>query len=159
MLKTEGTEYVFGIPGGGGTIDLLDAIDREGIRFVLTRHETTAAMMGSVYGELTGKPGVVVSAIAPGVTNVANGVAYAYVDRAPLLVFSDQYPYGAIQVVLRQTLNSRQLFQGICKWTAALSPDWADETLQRAFRSAVEDRPGPVQLDLPDDVARAQVPD
>ena len=159
FLKQEGIEYIFGIPGGGGTIDLLDATDEAGIQFVLTKHETAAAMMGSVYGELTGKPGVVVTAIAPGVTNVANGVAYAYLDRSPLLVFSDQYPYGAIQVVLRQTLNSRQVFQGITKWTAALSPGWAHEVLHRAFRTAVEDRPGPVQLDIPDDVATAQVPE
>ncbi len=158
-MKQEGIEYVFGIPGGGGTIDLLDAADREGIQFVLTKHETTAAMMACVYGELTGRPGAVVTAIAPGVTNVANGVAYAYVDRAPLVVFSEQHPYGASQVVLRQTLDSRQIFQGITKWTAALSPEWAHETLQRAFRTAVEDRPGPVQLDIADDVARATVPD
>ncbi len=158
-MKQQGIEYVFGIPGGGGTIDLLDATDREGIPFVLTKHETTAAMMACVYGELTGKPGVVITAIAPGVTNVANGVAYGYVDRAPLVVISEQHPYGALQVILRQTLNSRQIFQGITKWTAALSPDWAHEILQRAFRTAVEDRPGPVQLDLADDVARAPVAD
>ena len=158
-MKQEGIEYVFGIPGGGGTIDLLDATEREGIQFVLTKHETAAAMMACVYGELTGRPGAVITAIAPGVTNVANGVAYAYVDRAPLVVFSEQHPYGATQVVLRQTLNSRQIFQGITKWTAALSPDWAHETLQRAFRTTLEDRPGPVQLDIADDVARATVPD
>lgn len=83
MLKREGLQYIFGIPGGGGTIDLLDATEKAGIRFVLTTHETAAAMMACVVVELTGIPGVVLTAIAPGVTNVANGVAYAYLERAP----------------------------------------------------------------------------
>lgn len=159
LLKREGVRYLFGIPGGGGSIDLLDATERAGIPFVLNTHETAAAMMGCVVGELTGTPGVVVTAIAPGITNVANGVAYAYLDRSPLLVLSDNYPWGVTQVVLRQVLNSRQVFQGITKWTAALSAEWAHETLQRAFRTMLEDRPGPVQLDLPDDVAQKPVPD
>ena len=159
MLKHEGVRYIFGIPGGGGTIDLLNATEKDGIRFVLNTHETAAAMMGCVVGELTGKPGVVVTAISPGITNVANGVAYAYLDRAPLLILSDNYPWSAVQVVLRQTLNHRQVFQGITKWTASLSAEWAHETLQRAFRTMLEDRPGPVQLDLPDDVAQKPVAD
>jgi len=159
MLKREGVPYIFGIPGGGGTIELLDATERAGIPFVLNTHETAAAMMGCVVGELTGKPGVVVTAISPGITNVANGVAYAYVERAPLLVLSDNYPWGATQVLLRQVLNSGQVFQGITKWTASLSAEWAHETLQRAFRTMLEDRPGPVQLDIPDDVVLSQVAD
>lgn len=159
MLKREGVPYIFGIPGGGGTIDLLDATEKEGIRFVLNTHETAAAMMACVVGELTGTPGVVVTAISPGITNVANGVAYAYLERAPLLVLSDNYPWGALQVVLRQVLNTRQVFQGITKWTASLSAEWAHETMHRAFRTMWEDRPGPVQLDLPDDVAQKPVAD
>jgi acetolactate synthase-1/2/3 large subunit len=125
----------------------------------LNTHETAAAMMGCVVGELTGTPGVVVTAISPGITNVVNGVAYAYLDRAPLLVVSDNYPWGAIQVVLRQVLNSRQVFQGITKWTASLSAEWAHEALQRAFRTMLEDRPGPVQLDIPDYVSLKPVAD
>ncbi|HSB71565.1 MAG TPA: thiamine pyrophosphate-binding protein [Candidatus Methylomirabilis sp.] len=159
MLKREGVQYIFGIPGGGGSIDLLNATEKAGIRFVLTTHETAAAMMGCAVGELTGIPSVVVTAISPGITNVANGVAYAYLDRSPLLVLSDNYPWGAVQVVLRQVLNSRQLFQGITKWTASLSAEWAQETLQRAFRTMLEDRPGPVQLDIPDDEAQKPVAD
>src|SRR5574337_548306 len=104
MLKREGVQYIFGIPGGGGTIDFLDATEKDGIRFVLTTHETAAAMMGCAIADLTGIPGVVTTAISPGITNAANGVAYAYLDRSPLLVLSDNYPWGAVQVVLRQVL-------------------------------------------------------
>jgi len=157
LLKREGVRYLFGIPGGGGTIDLLDATEKDSIRFVLNSHETASAVMACVVAELTGVPGVVVTAISPGVANVANGVAYAYLERAPLLVLSDSYPWGASQVVLRQTLNHRQLFQGITKWTASLCAEWAHEMLQRAFRTTLEDRPGPVQLDIPDDVAQQSV--
>lgn len=157
LLKREGIQYVFGIPGGGGTIDLLDATEKDGIRFVLNSHETASAVMACVVAELTGVPGVVLTAISPGVANVMNGVAYAYLERVPLLVLSDSYPTGASQVVLRQTLNHRQLFQGITKWTASLTAEWAHEMLHRAFRTTLEDRPGPVQLDIPDDVAQQAV--
>ncbi len=92
LLKREGVRYLFGIPGGGGTIDLLDATEKDGIRFVLNSHETASAVMACVVAELTGVPGVVLTAISPGVANVANGVAYAYLERAPLLVLSDSYP-------------------------------------------------------------------
>jgi acetolactate synthase-1/2/3 large subunit len=159
MLKREGVQHIFGIPGGGGSIDLLDATEKAGIRFVLATHETSAAMMACTLADLTGIPGAVATAISPGVTNVANGVAYAYLDRSPLLVFSDNYPWGTTQVVLRQILNARQIFQGITKWTASLSPEWAHETLHRAFRTALEDRPGPVQLDIADDVTLKPVSD
>ena len=157
MLKREGVQYLFGIPGGGGTIDLLDATEKDGIRFILNSHETASAIMACVVAELTGVPGVVLTAISPGVANVVNGVAYAYLERVPLLVLSDNYPWGASQVVLRQTINHRQLFQGITKWTASLTAEWAHEMLQRAFRTTLEDRPGPVQLDIADDVAQQSV--
>ena len=159
MLKREGVRYLFGIPGGGATIDLLDATERDGLQFVLNTHETASAMMGCTVAELTGVPGVVLTAISPGIANVMNGVAYAYLDRSPLLILSDNYPWDATQVILRQTLNARQVFQGVTKWTASLSADWAHETLQRAFRTMLEDRPGPVQLDIADDVARKAVPE
>ena len=159
MLKREGVQHIFGIPGGGGSIDLLDATEKAGIRFVLATHETAAAMMACTLADLTGVPGAVATAISPGVTNVANGVAYAYLDRSPLLVFSDNYPWGTTQVVLRQILNARQIFQGITKWTASISPEWAHETLHRAFRTVLEDRPGPVQLDIADDVTLKPVAD
>jgi len=159
MLKREGVQHIFGIPGGGGSIDLLDATEKAGIRFVLATHETAAAMMACTLADLTGIPGAVATAISPGVTNVANGVAFAYLDRSPLLVFSDNYPWGTTQVVLRQILNHRQIFQGITKWTASISPEWAHETLHRAFRTTLEDRPGPVQLDIADDVTLKPVAD
>ncbi|MGA2991009.1 MAG: thiamine pyrophosphate-binding protein [Candidatus Korobacteraceae bacterium] len=159
VLKREGVRYVFGIPGGGGSIDLLDATEKAGIQFVLVTHETAGALMACATADLTGVPGVVATAISPGITNVANGVAFAYLDRSPLLVISDNYPWGTVQVVLRQILNSRQVFQGITKWTACLSAEWAHETMHRAIRTTLEDRPGPVQLDLPDDVTLKQVAD
>jgi acetolactate synthase I/II/III large subunit len=141
LLKREGVQYLFGIPGGGGTIDLLDATERDGIRFVLNSHETASAVMACVVAELTGVPRVVLTAISPGVANVANGVAYAYLERVPLLVLSDSYSWGASQIILRQTLNHRQLFQGITKWTAALTAEWAQEICSGLF--APRSRTGP----------------
>lgn len=158
-MKQEGIQYAFGLPGSMACIDLMDAMDKEGIRFILTKQETAADMMAAVYGELTGKPGIALSAISPGLTAAVNGLAYAYVDRAPLIHFSDAYTQGASQIVLRQKTDHRQIAQGVTKWSTTLSADWAHQILQRAFRTTLEDRPGPVHVDIPDGVAKSQAPE
>ncbi|MBI2847237.1 MAG: thiamine pyrophosphate-binding protein [Chloroflexi bacterium] len=159
FLKNEGIEYTFGIPGGRADLDLLDALSKKDIEFVLTKHETTAAMMAAVYGELTGKPGICISAIAPGVANMMNGIAYAYSDRSPLIHFSDQYAYETTEMVSRQSMNTFDVMRTVTKWCAPLSSRWVHETLHRAFRVALDGRPGPVHLDLVDDVPLSTAPD
>ena len=72
-LKTHGVPYIFGIPGGGSAIDMIEACNNQNIPFVVTQHETTAAMMGVVVGELTATCGVCVSIMGPGATNAASG--------------------------------------------------------------------------------------
>ena len=67
---------------------MIDAFSKEGIPYILTHHENTAAYMAATYGELTGIPGVVIVTKGPGVTNIASGIAAAYLDRRPIIVFS-----------------------------------------------------------------------
>ena len=76
-LKSNAVPYIFGIPGGGSSIDLIEACNNHSIPFVLTQHETTAAMMAVVAGELTGTCGVCISIMGPGATNAASGAIYA----------------------------------------------------------------------------------
>lgn len=79
-LATEGVEYIFGIPGEE-ILDVVDSLSQSRISFVLTRHEQGAAFMANVYGRLTGKPGVCLSTLGPGATNLTTGVADALLDR------------------------------------------------------------------------------
>ena len=80
-LKTEGVEYVFGIPGEENA-DLMISLLESDIKFILTRHEQGAAFMADVYGRLTGKVGVCLATLGPGATNLATGVANANMDRS-----------------------------------------------------------------------------
>ena len=88
-LVGEGVERLFGIPGGGSSLDLIAAADAAGIDFVLTKTETAAAIMAAVTGELSGSPGVVLTGIGPGAASAVNGIAYARLEQAPVLLFTD----------------------------------------------------------------------
>ena len=90
-LQARGVERIFGLPGGECNLDFIAAAEAVGMQFVLTRTETAAAMMACVTAELTGTPGVVMTTRGPGLAAVANGVAYADLDRVPLLVIADGY--------------------------------------------------------------------
>ena len=79
-LENENVKFIFGLPGEEN-IDLLDSISRSNIRFILTRHEQGAAFMADAYGRITGHPGVCLSTLGPGATNLLTGVANAHLDK------------------------------------------------------------------------------
>ena len=89
ILKSYGVKYIFGVPGGGSSLDLIAAAEQAGLEFVLCKGETSAALAASVTGELTNSPGVVLTAIGPGAASAVNGVAYAHLEKAPLILISD----------------------------------------------------------------------
>jgi hypothetical protein len=84
-----GTRAVFGVPGGGGNLDLVETAAQHGLPFVLTASETAAALAAMAQAEVTGAPGACLTTLGPGASSVVNGVACAFLDRAPLLVFTD----------------------------------------------------------------------
>src|SRR3989475_12300391 len=81
-LESEGVRFAFGIPGEEN-LELIDAFRGTSVRFILTRHEGAAAFMADVYGRLSGRAGVCLATLGPGATNLATGVADAFLDRAP----------------------------------------------------------------------------
>ena len=85
MLKQRGIQRIFGVPGGGSSLDLIEAAAEQDIDFVLCRTETGAAIMAAVTGELTGISGIVLTGIGPGAASAVNGITYASLERAPLL--------------------------------------------------------------------------
>src|SRR6201998_2989534 len=90
-LENEGVEYVFGVPGEEN-LDLLESLRTSTIRLVVTRHEQAAGFMAATYGRLTGKPGVCLSTLGPGATNLVTAAAYASLGGMPLLMITGQKP-------------------------------------------------------------------
>src|SRR5690348_5322886 len=90
-LRAADVRMLFGVPGGGGNLDLIDAARRGGLPFVLTHTETAGALMACAQAELTGGPAACLSTLGPGAASIVNGVAHAWLDRVPLLVFTDRH--------------------------------------------------------------------
>jgi acetolactate synthase-1/2/3 large subunit len=155
-LKRNGITRVFGLPGGE-VAEIMGACRRAGLAFILTRHENTACLMAGVAGELTRRPGVALATVGPGATNLVNGVANAYLERAPLLVISAQLPTELSPILPHQRVDLEDLFRPITKWSHTLTGVNTAATVQRALDLTMEGRPGPVYLSLPSDVARREV--
>src|SRR5262245_66692247 len=90
-LREAGVDLVYGLPGGEN-VEVLDALRRVGLRFVLVHHESSAVFMADATARLTGRPGVCLTTLGPGAANAIAGVAHAYLDRAPVLIFTAQVP-------------------------------------------------------------------
>jgi acetolactate synthase-1/2/3 large subunit len=150
-----GVERVFGFPGGGGNLDLMDALGRAGVEFVLTRTEGAAALMGCAHAELTGQPAIVVVGSGPGLASVVNGVATAHLERVPMVVISDRQSAGELATTGHQVLDQRALLAPIAKWGATLEAAEAASTVRRALTAASTPPRGPVHLDLPRTTASA----
>ena len=122
-LAEAGVDRIFGIAGGGPTADLISLAPKAGIEFVLTQHETSAVIAAGLYGQMKGTVGVAISAIGPGVANLANGVAQAYCDRLPVLMFADRYGGGVHEVALRQQFDHLTFMRPITKAQIVLHED------------------------------------
>jgi acetolactate synthase-1/2/3 large subunit len=90
-LDRAGVKTIFGLPGGGSSLDVIAAAHDKSIEFVLTKTENGAVMMAGALSESTGVPGVALMTKGPGLTNSVNGVAYASLDRAPVIVLTDGF--------------------------------------------------------------------
>jgi len=138
---------MFGVPGGGSSLDLIDAAADRGIEFVLCRTETAAAIMAAVTGELTGVPGIVLTGIGPGAASVVNGIAYASLGRAPVIVFTDAHDEAATAPP-HQIFDQPSLFAPISKAQQRLTPPDGSTSFERLFDLAAAEPPGPVHINL-----------
>ena len=151
-LRDAGVARMFGLPGGE-ILHFIEAARKAGIEFVLTRHEAVAALMADVTGQMSRVPGVCVSTLGPGAMNLALGVANAYLDRSPMIAITAATPEAARPYTTHQQLDLNAVFRPFTKHTATLDGIDTAATVKRAWRSAIEPRPGPVHLALPSDVA------
>jgi len=156
-LEKLDTELVFGLPGSQ-TCPFYDALYSSLIRHVLVRHEQMAAYMADAYAKFTGKPGFCDGTAGPGATNLLTGIATAWTDSTPLIVFTGQQPLSHLGKGAFQELDHVAIFSPVTKWsTRLLKPERALETIREAYKMATWGRPGPVHLDLPLDVQTQQL--
>lgn len=157
-LAAAGIRHIFGYPGDP-SVEFLEAARREGMRFVLGSREGTAGLMAEAYGQLTGRPGVCLSTLGPGSTNLVNAVANAYLDRVPMLAISGQIEGRREPYFTHQVIDHNRLFSPISKWTAAVQPNTVATIMRKALRIACAERPGPVHLTTAADVVGAEASD
>jgi len=154
-LKGFGIRRMFGLPGGE-ILDLIEACRKVGIEFVLTRHEAAAAFMADVTGQMTGVPGVCLSTVGPGATNLINGVANATLDRSPLFAFTAQVSTASQPYATHQFIRLDKLFEPVTKKAFVLTGRGTRRTIQEGFRLATAGPKGSVCFCLPSDVARSE---
>ena len=152
-LEKEGVEYIFGIPGEEN-LDFLESLRTSKIRLMLTRHEQAAGFMAATYGRLTGKVGVCLSTLGPGVTNFVTSAAYAQLGAMPILMLSGQKPIKKSKQGQFQIVDIVEMMRPLTKFTKQIVHGNNIPVLVReAIRMAQEERPGAVHLELPEDIA------
>jgi len=155
-LEREGVKYIFGIPGEEN-LDFLDSLRTSTIRVVVTRHEQAAGFMAATQGRLTGKPGVCLSTLGPGATNLVTAAAYGQLGGMPMVMITGQKPIKSNKQGHFQIVNIVDMMRPLTKFTHQIvSGDNIGSRVREAFRRAGEERPGAVHLELPEDVAREQ---
>jgi len=155
-LRNEGVERIFGIPGEEN-LDVMDEIHSSGMKFVLTRHEQAAAFMAGTVGRLTGRPGVCLSTLGPGATNLVTGVADAYLSNLPMIALVAQAGASRRNPPQKQVIDLLAMFRPITKSAIDVGgPEEIALSVRKAFTLAVRERPGPIMLQLPEDTMKKE---
>ena len=158
-LENEGVQRIFGVPGEEN-LDTVESLRTSSIELVVTRHEQSAAFMAATYGRLTGKPGVCISTLGPGALNLATGAAYAHLGAMPMILITGQKAIRSSQQARFQIVDMVATMKPLTKFSRQIISTASIPSLVReAFRVAAEERPGPVHLELPEDVAGEQAVD
>jgi len=163
QLRIQGAEAVFSVPGES-YLPVLDALydAQDEIELVVARHEAGAANMADAHAKLTGNPGICLVNRGPGAAQAAVGVHTAFQDSTPMLVLVGQGPIGFLGRESFQEIDHRVFFRELTKWAGQIDRvERIPEMIRRAYQIALQGRPGPVALSLPEDVlaATAVVPD
>jgi len=152
QLVRQGVDRVSCVPGES-YLAALDALHDSPIDVVICRAEGGAAMMAEAYGKLTGRPGVCFVTRGPGATNASHGVHIAMQDSTPMLLFIGQVDRSMKEREAFQEVDYKAFFGSMAKWVVEIDrADRVPELIARAFRVAMQGRPGPVVISLPEDM-------
>src|SRR5712664_755520 len=152
-LENEGVDRIFGVPGEEN-LDVVESLRNSSIKLILTRHEQGAAFMAATYGRLTGKPGVCITTLGPGALNLATGAAYALLGAMPMVMITGQKGILSSRQARFQIVDVVAAMKPLTKLARQIvSPRMILTLVREAFRVVQEERPGPVHLELPEDIA------
>ena len=158
-LENEGVQQIFGLPGEEN-LDVVEALRRSKIKLVLTRHEQAAVFMAATHGRLTGKPGVCLTTLGPGALNLTTGAAYALLGAMPMVMITGQKGILSRKQARFQVVDIVSTMTPLTKMAHQIvSPATIPTMVREAFRVAQQERPGPVHLELPEDIAHEPGPD
>jgi acetolactate synthase I/II/III large subunit len=158
-LENEGVDRIFGIPGEEN-LDVVESLRKSSIQLILTRHEQAAAFMAATHGRLTGKPGVCLTTLGPGALNLTTGAAYAQLGAMPMIMITGQKGILSSRQAQFQIVDIVGVMRPLTKLSRQIvSPATIPTIVREAFRVAQEERPGPVHLELPEDIAAAATED
>ena len=159
-LEEEGVTRIFGLPGEENADFMISLKQSKKIEFILCRHEQSAAFMADAYGRLTGKAGVCLSTLGPGVTNLMTGLADANMDRAPVVAIIGQGSTDRLHKESHQIMDSIAMLNPVSKWAQTiLSPKNITEVIRKAFKIAEAEKPGVTVIELPEDIAKEKIND
>ncbi len=148
-LKELGVQYIFGVPSGNW-IDYMAAIeDVDGLEFILVTNESSCGFMADVCWRLTGKVAACFGTFGPGACNLSTGICGGWLDRAPMLAFTDEMSAEMRPRITQMNIDHQALFKPITKWTTRISPETVRQTLYKAMKIATAEVPGPVHIGLP----------
>ncbi len=154
ILEEAGVCWVFGVPSGP-VLPLIESLRQSSIQFVLTASESSAGFMAATVGYLTETPGVCASTLGPGATNLATGVGCAWLDRSPALAITCNVATPWLGRHIQMRIDHHTLFKPLTKASLSFVNGDIADILATALNIAVTEPPGPVHLDLPEDVAVA----
>lgn len=154
-LQQAGVKWAFGVPSGP-VLPLIEALHNSDIEYVLTTSETSAGFMAQTIGAMTGVPGVAIATLGSGATNLATGVGAAWLDRSPMIAITCNVETAMLERRIQMRIDHQKLFEPLTKASFSLRAGDVAETLSLALRLATEEPPGPVHIDLPEDVALEQ---
>ncbi|MFP8966578.1 acetolactate synthase 3 large subunit [Pokkaliibacter sp. CJK22405] len=152
-LADEGTEYVYGYPGGA-VLHIYDALfQQDAVKHILVRHEQAATHMADAYARATGKAGVVLVTSGPGATNAVTGIATAYMDSIPMVILCGQVMSHLIGDDAFQETDMLGVSRPVVKHNLSIKrAEDIPEVVKKAFYIAQTGRPGPVLIDIPKDM-------
>ncbi len=152
-LENEGVQHIFGVPGEEN-LDVVESLRTSTITLIPTRHEQSAGFMAATIGRLTGKPGVALSTLGPGATNLVTAAAYATLGAMPMFMVTGQKPIKSSKQGHFQIVDVVELMRPITKFTKqVVNANAVAAHVREAFRLASEERPGATHLELPEDIA------
>jgi acetolactate synthase-1/2/3 large subunit len=148
-LADVGSRLMFGIPGGGGNLDMVGACEAHGMRFVLARTEAAAGYMAGAYSQLSDVVAPFVVTRGPGAASAVNAIAHSWLDRRPVMALCDAVSLADVARISHQRLDQRALFEAITNWSATLGGSGdASAVVDCAIAKARGPRPGPVHLTI-----------